>query len=228
MSNLKRKAIPTDPPTVKHIKARPRCLQVRLPKKYESLLPDLLLLDVPKAEYVQQQSLKSSYLYAITACILDRSTEEIELYATKDGTDAGDDELVWSLLDNDDHDYESGVYVCHPLSGIRNPYLTPLMFSELNHIWVEKLLRGESSKTGSRANTPATTIQASLSEVKTPQAAPTIPSTLDTPPPPSSQLDPSSMPPPPSPAKTAAPTNSVSSFSSFTTDIRARVHSVPS
>ena len=123
MSDLKRKSpfpiIPVDVRTEKHLKTRPAFLQVRLPKTYKNLLPDLLLLDVLKAEYVQLHSPKSSYLYAITACLLDCSTEEIELCTSKDGTDAGDEASVWSVLANDDKDYESGVYVCRPLYGIR-------------------------------------------------------------------------------------------------------------
>jgi len=191
MSDLKRKSpspiIPVDVRTEKYLKTRQASLKVRLPKTYENLLPDLLLLDVSKAEYVQLHSPKSSYLYSITACLLDCSTEEIELRTTKDGDDAGDEESVWTVLANDDKCYESGVYVCRPLY-------------ELNEIWVEKIFRGDSSdSTGRRANTPATP-----SKVRTPQTAHTIPASISTHP----QSSPSNMAPPPTPPKKTAQTNS--------------------
>jgi len=76
--------------------------------------------DVADVAYVRQNSPNSSYLYAITSYVLDRSPDEIQLWATKDGSDAEDDEEVWSVVANDETEYESGVYVCYPIvSGIR-------------------------------------------------------------------------------------------------------------
>lgn len=115
MSGVKRKPNPTEVPSGKHHKARPLYLKVRLHKTYENLLPDLLLFNVAEVAYVRQNSPKSSYLYAITSCVLDRSPDEIQLWATKDGSDADDDEEVWSVVANDETEYESGVYVCYPI-----------------------------------------------------------------------------------------------------------------
>jgi hypothetical protein len=123
MSGVKGTQIPTEVPSGKHHKARPLYLKVRLPKTYENLLPDLLIFDVADVAYVQQNSPKSSYLYAITSCVLDRSPDEIQLWATKDGSDAEDEDEVWSVVANDETEYESGVYVCYPIvSGIRIPF----------------------------------------------------------------------------------------------------------
>jgi hypothetical protein len=123
MSGVKRTQIPTEVPSGKHHKARPLYLKVRLPKTYKNLLPDLLIFDVADVAYVQQNSPKSSYLYAITSCVLDRSPDEIQLWTTKDGSDAEDEEEVWSVVANDGTEYESGVYVCYPIvSGIRIPF----------------------------------------------------------------------------------------------------------
>jgi hypothetical protein len=123
MSGVKRTQIPTEVPSGKHQKARPKYLKVRLPKTYENLLPDLLIFDVADVAFVQQNNPKSSYLYAITSCVLDRSPDEIQLWATKDGSDAEDEDEVWSVVANDETEYESGVYVCYPIvSGIRIPF----------------------------------------------------------------------------------------------------------
>ena len=120
MSGVKRKAIPTEFPSGNQHKARPLYLKVRLPKTYENLLPDLLLFDVADVAYVRQNSPNSSYLYTITSYVLDRSPDEIQLWATKDRSDAEDDEEVWSVVADDETEYESGVYVCYPnVSGIR-------------------------------------------------------------------------------------------------------------
>jgi hypothetical protein len=49
--------------------------------------------------------------------------DEIQLWTTKDCSDAEDEEEVWSVVANDEIEYESGVYVCYPsVSGIRIPF----------------------------------------------------------------------------------------------------------
>ena len=54
--------------------------------------------------------------------MLDRSPDEIQLWTTKDGSDTEEEEEVWSVVANDETEYESGVYVCYPIvSGIRIP-----------------------------------------------------------------------------------------------------------
>lgn len=123
-SGSKRKSIPVDHVSSlyrKHTKTRPTSLKLRLPTSYRHLLPDLLLLDVDRVEYVRRNNPQKSYLYRLCSYILDRSPDEVELYVTSDGQDAEDTDEVWALLENDATDFEPGVYVCKPSNGMRIP-----------------------------------------------------------------------------------------------------------
>lgn len=94
---------------------RPSYLRVRLPTDYTDLLEDLLLLDVNKVEYVQNNSNSNSYLYYICGLILDLEITAITLYrsnSSKDADDADDD--CWIKVMSDKEQLLGGVYRCNP------------------------------------------------------------------------------------------------------------------
>jgi hypothetical protein len=60
---------------------------------------------------------------------LDKSPEEIIIIATSDGRDEDDLSNAWTAVPNDEVEYEGGVYVCKPLTGIPFPLKALLTFS---------------------------------------------------------------------------------------------------
>ena len=99
---------------------RPTYLKIRLSQKYVDLLPDLLLLEVPRVEHVQHNDIRTSYLYKLCSLLLDRSPAEIELYTTSRGDDSTDDNESWMHVANDDTQFEGGVYFCRLVNGMKS------------------------------------------------------------------------------------------------------------
>jgi hypothetical protein len=110
-------------------KRRSTNLKIRLPTSYSKLLPDLLLIDVDDVAHLHHNDRRSSYLYRICSLLLDKSPEEIIIIATSDGRDEDDLSNAWTAVPNDEVEYEGGVYVCKPLTGIPFPLKALLTFS---------------------------------------------------------------------------------------------------
>ena len=106
------------PPTTAQQTARPSFLKIRLPNEYRALLPDLLLLDVARVDYVQANGKSARYLYRVIGLVLDQSEDQIRLYTTPSGTDVEDDNDSWNSVANDDKEYEGGVFLCRPFHGM--------------------------------------------------------------------------------------------------------------
>ena len=109
-----------DPPptTAQQTTARPSFLKIRLPNEYRALLPDLLLLDVARVDYVQANGKSARYLYRVIALVPDQCEDQIRLYTTPSGTDVDDNNDCWDFVANDDSEYEGGVFLCRPLHGM--------------------------------------------------------------------------------------------------------------
>ena len=99
---------------------RPTYLKIRLSRKYVDLVPDLLLLEVPRVKHVQHNDIRTSYLYKLCSLLLDRSLAEIELYTTSHGDDSSDDDESWMHVANSDTPFEGGVYFCRLVNGIKS------------------------------------------------------------------------------------------------------------
>ena len=95
----------------------PSFLKIRLPSDYRALLPDLLLLDVPRVDYVQANGKSATYLYRVVSLVLDQPEGQIRLYTTPSGTDVADADDSWKLVPNNDEEYKGGIFLCKPCPG---------------------------------------------------------------------------------------------------------------
>lgn len=106
------------PPRREERSQRPTYLKIRLPNDYRVLLPDLLLLDVDRVEYVQCNGNTAQYLYKVLSILLDKPDEELQVFTTPSGSDAADDNTSWNSIPNDEQEYEGGSYLCRPCHGM--------------------------------------------------------------------------------------------------------------
>lgn len=99
----------------KNARHQPSYLRVRLPIDCTDLLEDLLLLDVNRVEYVQNNSNSNAYLYDICALILDLDVTDITLYRSNSSEDADDeDDDCWIKVMLNKEQLLGGFYRCIP------------------------------------------------------------------------------------------------------------------
>ena len=106
------------PPKIPQQTSHPSFLKIRLPNDYRLILPDLLLLDVNRVDYVQANGNSAQYLYRLISLVLDQSEDQIRLYTTSCGMDIADDDDSWEYVANDNTEYQGGVFLCKPLDGM--------------------------------------------------------------------------------------------------------------
>lgn len=100
----------------------PSHLRIRLPKAYNTVLPDQVLIYVSSVEWIRDHSVQNCYLYKFCSLILDCAPNGLQLFRAQSGADCDDDDdSGWCIVEDDQAEFGRGTYICKPLDCILLP-----------------------------------------------------------------------------------------------------------